>query len=293
MKIQLQALNQALVDALTTIDAEQPAITSAYANAAIIPHAQIRAIVAQVTQQVVGVVVEGTSIADGRWWLYDLIIDPQLRRQGYGRATIAALFAERAEDYSIQQLYAAYPTSNQLAHQFLAALGAQAIASDSAEAVNVALALPPRPTPNATITLQPITLANARACLELSVAPHQQQFVASTAASLVQSRFEPHWETQGIYADATLVGFIMYGHDPVYGWGLLRLLIDAPFQGRGYGRTAIQHMLATIRAAGGSSVAVSYEDANHVARRLYQSLGFVETDEQPFGEPFAILQIDQ
>ncbi|KPL90217.1 hypothetical protein SE18_07890 [Herpetosiphon geysericola] len=143
------------------------------------------------------------------------------------------------------------------------------------------------------MSLQPITLANARACLALSVAPHQQQFVASTAASLVQAHFEPHWETQGIYADTTLVGFMMYGNDPDYGWGLLRLLVDAIFQGRGYGRMAIQLMLATIRAAGGRSVAVSYEDANHVARRLYQSLGFVETDEQPFGEPFAVLQLDQ
>ncbi|MBM7844632.1 GNAT family N-acetyltransferase [Herpetosiphon giganteus] len=293
MQIQFQALTQAMVDTLATVDAEQSAITRAYANAAIIPNAQIRAIVEQETQQLVGVVVEGTAIADGRWWLYDLIIDPRLRRQGYGRATIAALLAERAANYSIQQLHAAYPNSNQLAQQFWAALGAQIAQSDATGVVTVALALPPRPMPSATITLQSITLANARACLALSVAPHQQQFVASTAASLVQSRFEPHWETHGIYADETLVGFMMYGNDPDYGWGLLRLLVDAKFQGRGYGRTAVQHMLATIRAAGGSSVAVSYEDANDVARRLYQSLGFVETDEQPFGEPFAILQLNQ
>ncbi|WP_083469778.1 GNAT family N-acetyltransferase [Herpetosiphon geysericola] len=293
MQIQFQALTQAMVEALATIDAEQASITRAYANAAIIPNAQIRAIVEQEAQQLVGVVVEGTAIADGRWWLYDLIIDPQLRRRGYGRATIAALLTERAADYSIQQLYATYPTSNQLAQQFLAALGAQASPSDPAEALTVALAVPPRSKPSATISLQPITLANARACLALSVAPHQQQFVASTAASLVQAHFEPHWETQGIYADTTLVGFMMYGNDPDYGWGLLRLLVDAIFQGRGYGRMAIQLMLATIRAAGGRSVAVSYEDANHVARRLYQSLGFVETDEQPFGEPFAVLQLDQ
>ncbi|MFD3164044.1 GNAT family N-acetyltransferase [Herpetosiphon sp. NSE202] len=293
MQIQLQPLTLAMVDTLATIDAEQAAITRAYANAIIIPNAQIRAIVEQEAQQLIGVVVEGTAIADGRWWLYDLIIVPQLRRQGYGHATIAALLTERAADYIIQHLNAAYPASNQVAQQFWTALGAQVILSDAAGAITVTLALPPHPTPNATITLQPITLANARACLGLSIAPHQQQFVASTAASLVQSRFEPHWETHGIYADETLVGFMMYGNDPVYGWGLLRLLIDAKFQGRGYGRAAIQHMLATIRAAGGSSVAVSYEDNNHVARRLYQSLGFVETDEQPFGEPFAVLQLNQ
>ncbi|HEY1012886.1 MAG TPA: GNAT family N-acetyltransferase, partial [Herpetosiphonaceae bacterium] len=56
-----------------------------------------------------------------------------------------------------------------------------------------------------------------------------------------------------------------------------------------YGRAAMQLALAEMRAAGAASVGVGYEDDNHAARRLYRELGFVETDEQPFGQPFAVL----
>ncbi len=286
-----------MVETLAQVQAANPiadhraAVTIACARAAIVPNAQLRAIVDSVTKQFVGIVVTGYSLADGRWWLYDLVIAPQFGRRGYGRATIAALVAEHNYSYAIQQLYTDYSSSNHVAAQFLAALGWSSVETDAAGIVTAALPLPQRVVPNATITLRPITLANARACLALTVAPHQTKFVASTAASLVQSRFEPNWLTQAIYADQTMVGFVMYGHDPVYGWGILRLLVDAQFQGCGYGRKALQQVIEAIRAAGGTTIGVSYEDANHVARRLYQSLGFVETAEQPFGEPFAVLNL--
>jgi diamine N-acetyltransferase len=139
------------------------------------------------------------------------------------------------------------------------------------------------------ITLRDVTLENARACIALAVAPEQAGFVATNAESLIQSKFEPHWLTKAIYDAETMVGFVMYGRDPDFGWGVLRLMIDASFQGRGYGRAALRCVLDSIQAAGAPSVGVSYEDDNQVARRLYHSLGFVETGEQPFGEPFAVL----
>lgn len=144
----------------------------------------------------------------------------------------------------------------------------------------------------ARITLHDITLANARQCLQLQVAPSQAQFVATNAESLVQSKFEPHWLTKAIVADDTMVGFVMYGHDPHYGWGILRLMVDAAHQGHGYARAALQQVLLHIRAEGGTSVGVSYADENAVAGRLYASLGFVETGEQPFGQPWAVLRFD-
>lgn len=139
------------------------------------------------------------------------------------------------------------------------------------------------------LRLRDVTLENARTCMGLTVAPDQARFVASNAESLVQSKFEPHWLTKAIYAGETMVGFVMYGRDPDFGWGVLRLMIDQSFQGRGYGREAMRLVLADIRAAGGESVGVGYEEDNGAARRLYQSLGFVETGEQPFGQPFAVL----
>lgn len=289
MNVVLQTLTLAMAQSLSSNAAytDPSALTMAYARAALIPNTQIRAIVDHETGNIVGILVSGCSIDDGRWWLYDLVIDSRYVRRGYGRAAIALLVAE-LELYSVVDcLYAAYP-SKLVAQAFLAALGWSPMRTDAA---TVGLLISPRIYPESTIQLQPITLANARACLALTVAPHQTRFVASTAASLVQAMFEPHWVTQAIYADDVMVGFVMYGHDPEYGWGILRLLVDVRFQGRGYGRQAIDQVILAIRAAGGRSVGVSYEAENEVARRLYQACGFVETTEQPFGEPFAVLNL--
>lgn len=141
------------------------------------------------------------------------------------------------------------------------------------------------------ITLRDITLENARQCMQLQVAPSQTQFVASNAESLVQSKFEPQWLTKAIYHDDTMVGFVMYGSDPELGWGILRLMVDAAYQGRGYARAALQNVLTHIKAEGGTSVGVGYEADNTVARQLYSSLGFIETGEQPFGQPWAVLAL--
>jgi diamine N-acetyltransferase len=58
------------------------------------------------------------------------------------------------------------------------------------------------------------------------------------------------------------------------------LLVDAAFQGRGYGRAAVRAALAMLATEKGrAEFALSYQPANVVARRLYASLGFVETGE--------------
>ncbi|HBW51906.1 MAG TPA: hypothetical protein DEF47_18620 [Herpetosiphon sp.] len=290
MEVVLQPLTLTMAQAFNShAFQEDPSIlTMAYARAAIIPNTQVRAIVDHKTGNLVGLLVSGCSIDDGRWWLYDLVIDDRYIRRGYGRAAIAALVAELELYPSVDYLYVT-SRSNLVAQAFFVALGWSPIPTDTVEELTFRLSIPSRLYPDSLIRLQPITLANARACLALTVAPHQTRFVASTATSLVQAKFEPHWITQGIYADDMLVGFVMYGYDPDYGWGILRLLVDMRFQGRGYGRQAIELVIQAIRAAGGKSVGVSYEAENEVARRLYQACGFVETTEQPFGEPFAVL----
>lgn len=143
------------------------------------------------------------------------------------------------------------------------------------------------------VTLRDIDKDNYVEAIKLKVAPDQERFVASNAASLAQSKFEPLWLTQGIYNDDTMVGFVMYGHDPDFGWGVLRLMVGAEYQGRGYARAAMEQVLAHIKSEGGTSVGISYEYDNQVARQFYGSMGFVETGEQPFGEPFAVLTLGE
>lgn len=152
---------------------------------------------------------------------------------------------------------------------------------------------PTKELPQINITLQDITLETARECIGLKVAPEQERFVASNAASLVQSKFETYWLTKAIYNGEDMVGFAMYGDEPGYGWFITRLMVDARYQGRGYGKEALRQLVAHVQAEGGTWVGVSYEADNDVARTLYESLGFVDTGEAPYGEPVSVLTFDK
>src|SRR3712207_9257210 len=58
------------------------------------------------------------------------------------------------------------------------------------------------------------------------------------------------------------------------------LLIDQRYQGRGYGKRAVQTALAMLASQHGhQAFALSYQPSNSVAKKLYESLGFRETGE--------------
>lgn len=146
------------------------------------------------------------------------------------------------------------------------------------------------------VTLRPITKENYRQTIELKVAPGQEEFVASNVYSLAQAKVYPDFAPLAIYADDTLVGFLMVGPDDEYHYPahwIHRLMIDARHQRRGYGRAAMQILLEQFRGEGRlREILISYEPHNEVARRLYASLGFVETGEIYEGEAVARLKFE-
>lgn len=77
-----------------------------------------------------------------------------------------------------------------------------------------------------------------------------------------------------------LVGYVLYGVDLATGsWKIFRLMIDHTYQGQGYGRAAMERVLADIaEQPDGSIVLVSYHQANVAARRLYEQFDFVEIE---------------
>jgi diamine N-acetyltransferase len=57
-----------------------------------------------------------------------------------------------------------------------------------------------------------------------------------------------------------------------------RLMVDENQQGRGYGRFGMTWMLERFRGDDRiRAVGISYEPENEVGRKLYASLGFIET----------------
>lgn len=149
--------------------------------------------------------------------------------------------------------------------------------------------------------IRPITKDNWKELIRLKVREDQTHFVASNLYSIAESQFgddfEGHWDFHpfGIYDENMPVGFLMYGFNlehPKQQAFIVRLMVDEKFQGRGYGRFAMQKMLEIFRANEEiKAVGISYEPENEGARKLYASLGFEETGEIVQGEVVAMLQL--
>lgn len=145
-----------------------------------------------------------------------------------------------------------------------------------------------------TVTLHPITSENWRAVYALTktLTPEQQGFVAPNAYSLLEAACDPDQRTnpRAVYADIqgadTLVGFVMTYYDAEYDehW-IDRMMIAGEQQGKGYGRAAMLLTLDNFRAIPDcKAVYISFEPENKAARRLYASLGFLDTGVVQEGE---------
>ena len=142
-------------------------------------------------------------------------------------------------------------------------------------------------------SLRPIDASNYRECIELTVAPAQEGFVASNVQSLADAYvYRDAAEPYAVYVDEEMVGFAllyplvedMSGHTvpadaPLIGYILVRLMIDGRFQGRGYGRAALAAIVDTVRERGLGKIRLSVVPENRQALDFYRRNGFVETGE--------------
>jgi RimJ/RimL family protein N-acetyltransferase len=151
------------------------------------------------------------------------------------------------------------------------------------------------------LELRPVTVENWNSLIKLKVREDQKDFVASNLYSIAEAQFgfdeEGHWSLFpfGLYVENEPVGFAMtglnYAHSHFQGL-ILRLMVDEKYQGNGYGRAAMESMLATFRADECVSVVcITYEPENNPARKLYASLGFEETGEFMENEVVALLRL--
>lgn len=152
--------------------------------------------------------------------------------------------------------------------------------------------------------IRPVTKDNWRGLIKLKVRDDQKHFVASNLHSIAEAQFgydEPddgHWDMYpfGIYDDDGMpVGFLMFGYNFLNSKMqafVIRLMVDEKQQGKGYGRFGMNWMLERFMSDNRiKTVGISYEPGNEVGRKLYASLGFVETGEIIEGEVLVVLKL--
>ena len=159
------------------------------------------------------------------------------------------------------------------------------------------------------LELKKINRNNVADILNLEVFDNQKSFVATNNSSIIEAYIaiteNNHVFTFGIYKHDTPVGFLMIGFDvnsddegaPKIAKGnynIWRLMIDKDFQGRGFGKKTMDlalEFINTFPCGTAKYCWLSYESDNDVARQLYKSVGFVETDEKDGEEIVAILEL--
>lgn len=120
---------------------------------------------------------------------------------------------------------------------------------------------------DAEITLRRISALTVCDVCELSetLSDEQRNMVADNGTSIAEAHFSENAWFRAVYADETLIGFIMLheGSDwddgidcpGVYLW---RFMIARPFQGKGYGKQAIALVVRDLKARGLHELYTSY-----------------------------------
>ena len=97
--------------------------------------------------------------------------------------------------------------------------------------------------------LEKITEENFVEAFNLKLAPEQERFVSHPIRSLAQAYvYRQQCQPFGIYEDDTMVGYVMVVYDyDIPEYDIWHMMIDVSSQGLGYGRAALDQVLAYIK----------------------------------------------
>lgn len=143
------------------------------------------------------------------------------------------------------------------------------------------------------ITLRPITVDNFEECIQLRVTDEQKEFIASNVYSLAEAyalvkhhNYKPI--TYAIYNEEVMVGFAFAIYQPINEddpdddedvYYLARIMIDHKYQGKGYGKVALQKLIDIIKSfpcGPAQAIVLSSNPQNKKAYSLFLSVGFKE-----------------
>jgi diamine N-acetyltransferase len=152
------------------------------------------------------------------------------------------------------------------------------------------------------VRLRPVDRDNWRAMVRLNLRPGQEHFVSPPSWSLSRSYVRGYGDKYEylpmVICDAdTVVGYVTLICDAssLDDYWIDDILIDAIYQGRGYGRAAMKSVLAMIpeRYPRCGVIKLTCFRGNDNAAALYKSLGFEITGEldEIFKEPIYALTV--
>ena len=146
------------------------------------------------------------------------------------------------------------------------------------------------------VELRPITENNFIDAFNLRLAPGQERFVSHPIRSLAQAYvYRDQCQPFGIYAADRMVGYVMVIYDyDVPEYDIWHMMIDASAQGNGYGREALDRVIAYIRTkpfGDSGRIALTCNKDNLIARKLYEDKGFAATGNEDEDEIELVMNV--
>ncbi|MDA0219746.1 MAG: GNAT family N-acetyltransferase [Proteobacteria bacterium] len=146
------------------------------------------------------------------------------------------------------------------------------------------------------LVLRPVDVTNFARFLSLTLAPGQENFVATNAEALAEAAYVPGQEAAGAWLGDDPVGLAVWGPYHVDGDYLAppepgstyieHVMIAAPFQGRGLGRHLVELVSQRILADRSCRRAVlAVHETNTKARALYTAIGYRQFGTDRDGDP--------
>ena len=149
--------------------------------------------------------------------------------------------------------------------------------------------------PSTTIELRKVTKDNIGRVMALKVRPEQTDFVAINSRSLAEAYVQRDnaWP-RAIYVGADPVGFVMLfladsdnpgAIDGRATYCLWRFMIDAQYQGKGYGTASMEAVINYVKTLpDAQALYLSYVPGDGCPEPFYTKLGFVHTGKVEGGE---------
>lgn len=138
---------------------------------------------------------------------------------------------------------------------------------------------------DAAVSLREITADNLDQILMLSetLDENHRRMVAPNAVSVAQGQFSKFSWQRAIYAGEDPVGYVMVYIGPKSDnneeiqYFLWRYMVGAPYQGKGYGRQALEQVMQMAREQGAKEFFTSCGEGKGSPEGFYRCLGFART----------------
>jgi len=135
------------------------------------------------------------------------------------------------------------------------------------------------------IELKPINEKNINAVLNLKVADNQKTFICSNAHTISYCYIWPSKIPLSVYSGDEVVGLVAYEQESEAEYDILTMMIDADFQGMGYGKAAFTALLELLKSKPEcKKITLNHQPDNVQASAFYHGFGFKETGEEFNGE---------